>query len=114
MELPEGRHRLHLMIVTILAVACAASFSPLVTAKKVELPPEPAPELAFVSETNSSVGTGRFSHRKLLQTAATKTGSPVYRFVECRHLSKEESKLVQVGLSSDGTPIYRVKRGDYC
>jgi len=101
-------------MVTLLAMACAVSFSPLVTAKKVEPPPDAAPENLFVSETVSSSDAGVFSHRKLLQTAVAKTGAPVYRFVECRHLSKEESKLVQVGLSSDGGPMYRVKRGDYC
>ena len=58
--MPEGRHRLHLTIVTMLAIVCAASFSPLVTAKKVELPPEPAPEHAFVSETSSAPMPHRF------------------------------------------------------
>jgi hypothetical protein len=114
MELPQGRHRLHLITVTLLAMACAVSLSPLVTAKKMEPPPDATPENLFVSETVSSADAGVFSHRKLLQTAVAKTGAPVYRFVECRHLSKEESKLVQVGLSSDGGPMYRVTRGDYC
>ena len=114
MELPQGRHRLHLTIVTLLAIASAVSFSPLVTAKKVDPPPGAAPETLSVPETLSSSDVGVFSHRKLLQIAVAKAGTPVYRFVECRHLSKEESKLVQVGLSSDGGPMYRVKRGDYC
>ncbi len=97
---------------TSLAVACAASFSPMVRAKKME-PLHDTAGNASVSEP-ASPDHAVFSHRKLLQTAVAKTGAPVYRFVECRHLAKEESKLVQVGLATDGAPVYRVKRGDYC
>jgi hypothetical protein len=113
MQLRQGRHSPHFIIVMLIGMGCAAAVSPLVTAKKVDPPPHSTADV-FAPETRWSGDAAHSSHRKLVQIAVAKTGAPVYRFVECLHLRKEESKLVPVGISSEGLPVYRVKRGDYC
>jgi hypothetical protein len=103
----------------LLVAGCTIGLYTVAAAKKI------GPEVLAVTAgeaTDSNVITAAlpvrseavYSHRKLLQTGIAKSGAPIYRFVECRHLPKTEAKLVQVGISKDGLAILRVKRGDFC
>lgn len=109
---PSDMRRIGIGLVSgLLAASCTIGFAALVSGKRagVEPPPEPEP-IAEAPRPQDDV----YSHRKLLQTGVARNGAPVYRFVECRHLRKDERKLVQVGISKDGLAILRVKPGDYC
>lgn len=107
-----------LLAFALLAAGCSIGFHSLVAAKAAS--PEPsvpragyAPDADFIPP-EASPRDAVYSHRKLLQTGVTKTGAPVYRFVVCRHLPRNETKLVQVGISKDGRAVLRPTRGDYC
>jgi hypothetical protein len=101
----------------LLAAGCTIGLYTVAAAKKVG-PEALALREGGVPDSNAiTMGVSApavYSHKKLLQTGTAKTGAPVYRFVECRHLPKTEAKLVQIGISKDGRAVFRVKRGDYC
>jgi hypothetical protein len=101
----------------LLAAGCTIGLYTVAAAKKVG-PEVLALKMGNAPDSNATTtgvsARAVYSHRKLLQTGVSKTGAPVYRFVECRHLPKTEAKLVQVGISKDGLAVFRLKRGDYC
>ena len=104
------------MVCCLFLAGCGMAFSSLVIGKKADrsIVDEPVPHDAAESVRVTGGDAAACSHRKLLQTAVARTGAPVYRFVECRHVSKDETKLVQVGITSDGLPIFGLRPGDYC
>jgi hypothetical protein len=53
-----------------------------------------------------------YVHDKLMQVGVGGDGTPVLRFVECRHYPKEHMKLAQVGVTSAGTAVLRLIAGD--
>ncbi|HKE21416.1 MAG TPA: hypothetical protein VKB88_03440 [Bryobacteraceae bacterium] len=55
-----------------------------------------------------------YVHDKLMQVGVVDGGTPVLRFVECRHYPREHMKLAQVGLTSAGTAVMRLIAGDRC
>jgi hypothetical protein len=55
-----------------------------------------------------------YVHKKLMQVALSNSGAPVIRFVDCRHQPKEQTKLVQISVTSDRKPLFRLVPGDYC
>jgi hypothetical protein len=55
-----------------------------------------------------------YVHDKLMQVGTVDAGTPVLRFVECRHYPKEHMKLAQVGLTSAGNAVLRLIAGDRC
>src|SRR5215469_5402236 len=54
-----------------------------------------------------------YVHDKLMQIGVV-DGTPVLRFVECRHYPREHMKLAQVGLTSAGNAVMRLIAGDRC
>jgi len=117
-EIVQSRRPASIFVFGLLAGCCTIGVYTLAAAKKTDfevlaVSPGDASNHNAVS-TGFARDEGFYSHRKLLQTNVAKTGTPVYRLVECRHLPKERAKLVQVGISNDGLAVFRVMRGDYC
>lgn len=117
-QIVQSRRPASVFVFGLLAGCCTIGVYTLAAAKKTDFevlavsPGEPSYRNPF--SLNSPADESFYSHRKLLQTNVAKTGTPVYRFVECRHLPKERAKLVQVAISTDGQAVFRVMRGDYC